>query len=239
VVWSGRVDPCARCGFANPAEARFCGECGEVLRGANGPRTADLKAEPSTLRDPPRDGQESLARLDLQREIAAENAWRFLGASRLLERLAAHSARSARIGGVVNLAAARATAIGSLHRAKAAGTTANEHFTSIARASSDTALRSLAGASTANAIADGIRPEQRDEDVAFAIAGDATRFSELASATTQALDAGQAGWSAESMTNTLRELASAAQEHAKEAARIECERRLELEDLTRARADRG
>ena len=233
------VDPCARCGFANLAEARFCGECGEVLRGAKGPRTGDIKHEPETLRDPPRDSPEALARLDVQREFAAESAWRLASASRLLERIAAHAERSGRIGGVVNLAVARATAIGALRRAKEAGSTANEHFTAISRASEETAVRGLEGPSAVDATVDGLRPAQGAEDVALALAAHRPRFTELAQATTHALDAGQPDWDLGKAMATLRTLASKAEEGRLEAARIERERSVELDDLTAHRPNHG
>ncbi len=231
MVSSRSVEPCPHCGVENPPDARFCGSCGGVQRTGQGPRTSDLANEPETLRDPPRDGPEAIARIDLQRELAAESAARLARVARVFERLASSLDRAARTAGITSIAVVRATAIGSLDRAKKAGTTASEHATVIAHASSDAAVRGVVGPTVESMTSDGIRPLQRREDVALGVAAETMAFAELSSAATRALDAGARGFNADEAVATLRALALSATARAKTADETRREHVAELDEL--------
>jgi hypothetical protein len=222
------------CSFENPPEARFCGDCGEPFHIApQGLETSQVLSAPTTLREPARDSPEALARLDLQRDMAAADAVRFAGLGRLISGLAREMAKSAKTPAIVNLAAARATILARPRHQAESGATVDEPSVKGIRAP----LRSVcerAESVATDAKRDGLRTGQLAKEIDDRAAGAATSISEMASGLESALDTGESEWTMETSLEKLGKLAVLAEERGSTALRAHSDLASELDALTGA-----
>jgi hypothetical protein len=224
--------PCKRCSFENPPEARFCAECGEPMPGPDEPaRSSQVLSAPTTIREPDRDSPEALAKLDLEREMAARDALRFSGLGRLVGALARETAKSARTQAIVNLAAARATILARAKRDDAGGG-AKDPPKQIRRPLRDVVTKAESVASEAKR--DGLRAGHLARQVDDRAAPSASAVTQMVAALDGALDMSEPEWTIERTLERLGKLAVDAEKRGGEALRAHGEHAAELETITGA-----